>query len=298
MNIRIPLFAAAIFALSSSLLPAEEGFVIPVDRPLKAGDKIKMSIEGQSVSKMKVTAGGEVVQSEDSEWEATLEATQTVEKVDSKGDATELTIEIHKSALTKEGKTADLLPDGTIVKAVAKGVGEKDQFTVNGEDVEEATRDVLDILFDLSLDEKAKGDENKAFGVDQPRKPGEEWEINAAELLATLPPEMPFILDPAATKGKMKFVELTGEGDTRTALLQGEIELGMKSMQGMPPGAKFEGSSLKIALDGLFPLAKDKPATREGMSMIMVLKANIPTPDGNAAMDGQVTSVRKTRLLP
>jgi hypothetical protein len=299
MKVRIPLFAATAFVLSAALLPAEEGFIIPVDRALKVGDKLKMSIEGETLSKMKVTAGEEVLQNEREEWKAQVEVTRTVDKVNTKGDASELTIEIHKASLTKEGAAAELLPAGTVVKAVAKAAGEKDEFTVNGEPVEEATRDVLGMLFDLSTDDKGKGDENKAFGVDKPRKPGEEWEVDAAELLATLPPEMPFVLDPATVKGKMKFVELTGEGENKSALLQGEVQLTMKGMQGLPPNANFEGSSMRISLDGLFPIVQDKPSTREGMSMIMTLRGNFPAGEGKVVeMDGETTMIRKTRVLP
>ena len=298
MKARLPLVAAA-FALSAVLLPAAEGFIIPVDRPVKEGDKVKMSIEGEVLSLMKATAGGQVVQDQREEWKAQMDVTQTVDKVNSTGDASELTLEIHKSSLTKEGKTAELLPAKTFVKVVAKGPGEKEDFTVNDEPVDEATRDVLNILIDVSTDDKGKGDENKAFGVDQPRKPGDEWDVNAAELLATLPPGMPFVLDPASVKGKMKFVELTGEGEKQNALLQGEVELAMKGMQGLPPNAKFDGSTMKIALDGLFPIAKDKPSTREGMSLIMSLQAKITAPDGAIVeMNGNSTMIRKTRLLP
>lgn len=298
MKATVSLLAIAAFAVSASLLPAEEGYIIPVDRPSKAGEKVKMAIEGETVSKMKFIAGGEVVQDENKAWKASMEVTQTIDKVDKKGDATELTLEIHKSSLEMDGKTGELLPAGTIVKALAKDEG-NDEFTVNGEPVEESTRDVLDSLVDLSMGNTMKGDENKAFGVDQPRKPGDEWDLNVPELLATLPPEMPFILDPAATKGKMKFVELSGEGDNKTALLQGQIELAMKGMQGLPPNATFAGSSLTVALDGLFPLDKDKAATREGLSMLINLKGHIPMPDGTGAdMTGNVTVTRKTRVLP
>ncbi|MFM7182364.1 MAG: hypothetical protein ACKO2G_12990 [Verrucomicrobiales bacterium] len=293
------LLLASVFALSPTLLTAEEGFIIPVDRPSKVGDKLKMAIEGEALSNMKVTAGEQEVQNDKEEWKAQMEVTQTVEKVNASGDASELTIEIHKSSLTKDGKTGELLPAGTVVKTVAKVAGEKEGFTVDGKAVDESTSEVLGMLIDVSADEKDKGDENKAFGVDQPRKPGEEWEVNAAELLATMPPEMPFMLDPATVKGKMKFVELTGEGENTSALLQGEVQFGMKGMKGLPPNASFDGSTFKIALDGLFPLAKEKPSTREGMSMILTLRGKIAAGEGQIMqMNGDTTMVRKSRLLP
>jgi hypothetical protein len=297
MKIRLPLFAV-LFALIPTMVPGEEGHLIPVDRALKAGDKIKLAIEGDTVSRMVVKAGGEIVQDEDTEWKASLEATRTIDKIDARGDATQLTLEIHKSSVTRDGKTGDLLPAGTVVKAVAKPEG-KDEFSVEGEPVEESVREVLNDLVDLAMGEGAKGDENKAFGVDQPRKPGDEWDMNVAELIATLPPEIPLILDPAATKGKMKFVELTDTADGKAALLQGQIELVLKGLRGLPPNASFDGSSFTVALDGIFPLDPNKPAAREGMSMIMTMKAKIPTGDGKVAeMNGSSTSTRKTRVLP
>ena len=48
------LLLATLFAFSPALLHADEGFIIPVDRPLKVGDKLKMSIEGEALSNMKV----------------------------------------------------------------------------------------------------------------------------------------------------------------------------------------------------------------------------------------------------
>lgn len=290
------LIVVAMLAFLPGLVSAE-AYVIPVDRPSKAGEKLKMAIDAEMVSKMKAAAGGNVLEDKDESWKATLEATQTTVKVGEDGDATELTIEVHASSVTSTGKKGELLPPGTVLKAVVDEDGEE-EYTVKGEPVEEETKGILDILIDLSDGEKTKGDENKAFGVDQPRAPGDEWDIQPAELLATLPADMPFVFDPATTKGKMKFVELTGEGDGKTALIQGQVEMAIKGMQGMPPEARLAGSSLTVALDGLFPLDKEKNPTREGVSMIMLLNGTIPMPEGPpATMEGNFSIIRKVRLL-
>ena len=296
MNARPSLLAIALLAFFPAMLPAE-GHVIPVDRPSVAGEKVKLAIEAEMVGKMKLLAGGEALEDQDQSWSATLEATQTTVKVGEDGDASELVVEVHASSVTRKGEKAQLVPPGAVIKALTNEDGEA-EFTIKGEPVDEETTDVLEILLDLSDGEKTKGDENKAFGVDQPREPGAEWDINPAELLATLPKDMPFIFDPATTKGKMKFVELTGEGDAKNALLQGQVEMSIKGMKDLPPNANFAGSTLTVALDGIFPLDKEKTPLREGVSMIMLVAGKIPMPEGPpATMDANFTIVRKVRLL-
>jgi len=291
--------AAAAAALSAAPFAAGEGFIIPVDRPLKAGDTHRLEIEVETLSEMKLTAGDEVVENTSDQWKAKMEVTRKVAKVDGKGDAVEMTIEIHRSSWTKGGEPKDVLPDGTVVKGAARAADEdKDVFTVNGERVDDSIGEVLSMMFDLSSGRKGDGDENKAFGVDKARKVGEKWEVDIAEFVATMPDDFPIVVDIAEAKGGVRFVELTGSGENRSAILQGEVELKIKEVKGMPPGANFKGSTTQIALDGLFPINNDGHPIRKGANMILSLRGTIPTPNGAVNMSSDLKITRKVRLLP
>lgn len=280
MKLLTPLQAAAMLVLvSPSFCPAEDGMMVPVSRPEKAGLKRNLSMEVENNLKMVLTVDGEAIQDQNESWKASIELTKITDKVDEKGHATEVTLEIKRLSLTEEGETSEPLEKGSIVKA--SSIDGEETFTVGGEPVEEDAKKVLDMIVELA--NKSKGDENKAFGVDQPRKAGEVWEVNVKELIATLPDDIPFVIKEDATKGKMKFLEITGTGDQKLATIQGEVEMAITGMREMPPGFQSEASSIRVALDGQFPLDVEKQSVREGMSMIVDFKGKFAMPDGKKA---------------
>ncbi len=296
MKLLTPLsVVAALVLVSPHVCQAEDAVLVPINRPEKVGLKRNLAIEADNSMKMAMTVDGQPAQNQDESWKAAVELTRTTDKVNEKGEATELTLEIKKMTLTEKGETSEVMEKGTIVKA--SSVDGKDSFTVKGEPVDEDAAKVLDMVVDIS--HTTKGDENKAFGVDKPRKVGEQWEVNVKELIATMPEDLPFVITEDATKGKMKLVEITGEGDKKVATLQGEVEMAITGMRQMPPGFQTEASSLRVALDGQFPIDANNQPVREGIGMIIDFKGKFAMPDGKKAemkMSGAMTM--KTKEMP
>jgi hypothetical protein len=287
--------AAALVFSAPLCVTAEEGVLVPIDRPEKAGTTANLAIEAEQSMKMSITAGGQALQDEAQGWKASIEMTRTTNKVDEKGKPTELTLKIKKFSVTRDGETSEELEAGTVVKATSED-GEK-SFTVEDEEVEPEVMEVLDMVLDIGGEEK--GDENKAFGVDKPRKAGEEWDVNVDELIATMPDGIPFVLKKDATKGKMKLVEITGSGSDKTATLSGTVDMVVEGMKEMPPGTEINASSLKVSLEGDFPLDATRQPVREAMSMTVDFSGKIPMPDGNKAeMKMDVSMKKKSKVVP
>ncbi len=287
--------ACALVFSTPICVTAEEGVLVPINRPEKAGTKANLAIEAEQSMKMSITAGGQPLQEEEQAWKASIELTRTTDKVDEKGTATELTLKIKKFSVTREGETSEELDAGTVVKASSED-GES-SFTVDDEEVEDEVKEVLDMVIDFGGNEQ--GDENKALGVDKPRKAGEEWEVNVEELIATMPDDIPFVLKKGATKGKMKLVEITRSGADKSATLKGNVEMVVEGMKEMPPGMEINASSLKVSMDGQFPLDATRQPVREGMSMAVDFSGKIPMPDGNKAeMKVAVAIDRKSKVVP
>lgn len=290
----LALFTAVVFA-SSFTASAEDSYLVPIDRAAIVGTSTNLIIEGAEAMKMSIILGGKTLKEQEEAWKSTLEVNSTVDKVDAKGNSTNLTLLIKKFTIEEKGKTIEALEKGTVVKASREG--DKDVFTVNDKAVSEDVYKVLNPMIDLGADEN--GDENKSFGVDKPRKAGEKWDIDVDALIVTMSKDMPFDFNKDNTKGKMHFVQLSGSGANKLATLQGNIEMEIKGMKDMPPGTETGPSSIQVSLNGDFPVDATKPLVNEDLSMKVNFNGKIPTPDGQKAdMKMSGLMARKTKQVP
>jgi hypothetical protein len=296
MKDKLPLsFAIALVFCAPLVIHAEEGVMVPIERPEKVGDKVKLRIEAEESMNMLITAGGEKLDEKVEEWKASIEMSRKIDKVNEEGEATELTLEIHKFSVTRGDETKDELEAGTVIKATMKD-GEE-TFAVNDEIVPESIGAILKSATEMS--DEAKGDENKAFGVDEPRKVGEEWEVDMEEFLSTMPDDFPMSLKKDSLKGKVQLVEIVGAGEDKAGKLTSAFEMLIDSMKGMPPGAEFNQSTLKGTQNGVFPLDTTRQPTVLEMTMEMDLKGTIPMPDGGKAeMKLDVAAMKKSEVIP
>ncbi len=269
--------------------------MVPVERPEKVGDVVKQRIEAEESMNMLITAGGEKLDGRVEEWKASIELSRKIDKVNEKGEATELTLEIQKFSVTRGEETKDELEAGTVVKATMKD-GEE-TFVVNDEIVPESVGAILRSATEMSGE--GNGDDNKAFGVDKPRKVGEEWELDIEEFLSTMPDDFPMSVDKDSIKGKVKLVEIVGEGADKAGKLTSTFEMTIESMKGMPPGSDFKDSTMKVSLNGVFPLDTTRQPTELEMTMKMDLAGTIPMPDGGKAeMKLNASAMSKTVVIP
>ncbi len=273
---------------------AQETYLVPVDRPELVGTTSHQLIELEHSMKMSVTAGGNALQDQAQGWSASIDVMRTVDKVDEKGEPTELTLKFKKFAVTRNGDTNEELPADTVLKA--SRTANDTSYKIDGEEVESEVSEILAAGFGLT---QGEGDENKAFGVDQARKIGEEWDIDGKEMLSTIPDEMPFEFKNDACTGKAKLEEVTGNGESKIAKLSGIFQLAIEKMEGFPAAAEIKNATMKVTHAGDFPLNTKLQPVKEIISMSMGLKADIPIPGGDKAeMNLSMEMKRSAKIIP
>lgn len=286
----------AALILGSHLMGSEQDdMAVPLGRSDKVGRQRNLFLEAEYSQKTIFTSGGEEPHSEEESWKSTVEMKLTTDEVDARGEATELTLVIKNFTLIENDHTSEPLKQGATVKASI--VNGKKKFSSDGEPVGNDAQKALERMVDMA--NEGKGNELVAFGLDKPRKPGEKWETDAKELISIMPEDSPFLLKEEGVKGKMEFVEITGEGEKRLAIVQGEVELPVVGLRDAPAGFKMEGSSIRMAFHGQLPLDTTRQAAREAMTMILDFEGGFPGPDGKrATMKISGRHILKVREVP
>ena len=271
--------------------------VILILRAHEAGQTEHLHVETSYEENVVTTYGDEPEKKTELAYSATMTCRRVVDEVAANGYAAAMTIKVEKFELTLDGKTSTPLPPGTIIKGGSKAG--KEQFLVDGEPVDDKVGRALAAMFIMDLGEKhPKGNENKAYGVDKPRKVGEEWEIDAKEMNGLYPNGEPFSMNPEKTRGKLKLLEIAEKEKQQAALIQGEVSMEISGLKDMPPQFKFDRHSLRVAVDGLYPLDPAQQPLREGIILIYEITGGFPAADGNFTLAMSIQQSVKIKRLP
>jgi hypothetical protein len=130
----------------------------------------------------------------ETEFQAVLDATETVEAVSDNGRPTKLTVKVLRC--TKDGNP--LLPAGTTI--TAETVNGHTQINVNGSAATDDQQHVLADLIYTARPDEPTGDEE--MGTDKPQKVGDTWPVNGEALARAT--HLPFRLTAEDFKGQGK----------------------------------------------------------------------------------------------
>ena len=256
-----------------------------INRPEIIGSKRKLHRTNSYSASSIVKVSGDVQQDQKEEWSSTIDYVESIQAVNDAGDPTKSTVEIEKFDLVKDGETTQPLAAGTVL--TVENIKGDETFTVDSEEVTGELAVVLGIIFGESPGE---GDEDKAFGVNKPRKVGEEWDVDITALLATMPKDMPFTVNSEDSSGTMTLVEIVGAGDNQAGRLIGLVNLAIDGLPDMPQQLKPKNSKVEVSLNGVFPLDQSRQPTEESTKMKMQFIGTMTTPDGQSiSIESKVT---------
>jgi hypothetical protein len=155
-------------------LLAAEDYAIRLEPAQKAGDKYRVVGKIHDVLRQKVMADGDVVreQTKDEIWD--FEGRVEVLAVDARELATKLKVEVMKMTLTKDGKTSEVFPSGTIINGSLKD-GLK-TFHLKEDEVEKSVSKYLKYF--VALQDATEPTNDEVLGTKQRKKVGEVWPIN------------------------------------------------------------------------------------------------------------------------
>ncbi len=267
-----------------------------IDIPAQKGTKFEESIKATITMNQMLTVGGQPQQGEKKETRGEISGVSEILEVGPDNEPTIIKFTVKSFKVTKNGEdTAEPLPSGAVM--MLKSKDGKESYTVNGEEADAETKELLDAMFDLSSGKKRSGDENKAFGTDVPRAVGEEWAVDANEMKATMPEDMPFNLDTAEITGSAKLVSVGEVDGTECATVKASILIKPKGMKGMPEQVKTSKVLVDAKMEGVFPLDGKTPAQLERMKMDFDFSGTITDPNSGTVALMKMKNTRDREAL-
>ena len=274
------------FCAGLSSVSAQE-YEIRMDRPVRAGEKFRMTAKGTAEEKSLIKMGDELVRDDRENFAIDFEATMTVLEVDSQHRPTKAQFVVSKCTKTEAYDLRPLIPPGAVVVAAVKD--REAVFTVNGEQASREVGQALDLVITLS---KGGATDDEIFGTRSRKKVGDRWGINA-ELAAKELSDMKFKVAKEALNGATTLEQVVREGGREYLMLATEMTVSPASPE-LPPGTTLERSKLEMKFTGKYPAEGDAPSEEESADLSLNFTVRSKAAPGE--QDVVVESASRQRL--
>jgi len=247
---------------------ADEPQAIVLHRAVKVGDKYHLSSEGRSKEAMELSVNGEVVpsKSQSKDFSAKIEVDVEVGAVNESGRPKTATLQVitlsrsddsaAESSLLNNVKVEDISADGAL------------SYSVDGTPVEYKVAETLE-LFSMVGKGATSGNNDSMLGTDEPRKPGDEWEVNGSEVAESFSKEAGMDISSESVSGTMKFEKLVEIGGVPCQKVSGTFTMNSPYLPGFPANAKFSNSTMTMGMSGAFPTDPTLQPVEESATMQM-----------------------------
>lgn len=163
-----------IFGLCLSSTVMAQDYEIRLHRPVKVGQKFRMSSVGHYLEKSTGTISDKIILQEQNEFSLEFESLVTVLETDKKGDPKRVSLTIEKCIKIEEGVRKSLVSKGTIIIGFSKD--KEDVFEINGNPVDSEIQELLAEVITLS---RPFSTDDDVFGTKERKKVGDSWKVNA-----------------------------------------------------------------------------------------------------------------------
>ncbi|MDA7498497.1 hypothetical protein N9292_04920 [Akkermansiaceae bacterium] len=245
---------------------ADEPQAIVLHRAVKVGDKYHLSSEGRSKEAMELSMNGEVVpsKSQSKDFSAKIEVDVEVGAVNESGEPKAATLQVITLTRSDDGAAESSLLNNVKVEAISTDGAVS--YSVDGTLVEEKVAETLE-LFSMVETREISVNDDSMFGTDEPRKPGDEWEVNGSEIAESLSKEGDMDISSESVNGTMKFENLVEIGGVPCQKVSGTITMNLSTFPGLPADAKVSNSTMTIGWSGAFPTVPTLQPVEESMTM-------------------------------
>ena len=256
---------------------ANEPQEIVLQRAVKVGDKYHLSSEGRSKEAMELSVNGEVVPSESQskDFSAKIEVDVEVGAVNESGEPKAATLQVITLTRSDDGAAESSLLNNVKVEAISTDGAVS--YSVDGTLVEEKVAKTLE-FFSMVGKGEMSGNADSMFSTDEPRKPGDEWEVNGSEIAESFSNGGDMDISSESVNGTMKFENLVEIGGVPCQKVSGTITMNLSTFPGLPADAKVSNSTMTIGLSGAFPTDTTLLPVEKSMTMQM---------SGNVAFSAQ-----------
>ena len=245
---------------------ADEPQAIVLHRAVKVGDKYHLSCEGRSKDAVELSVNGEVVpsKSQSMDFSAKIEVDVEVGAVNESGEPKAATLQVITLTRSDDGAADISLLNNVKVDAISADGAVS--YSVDGTPVEEKVAETLE-LFSMVGKGEMSGNTDSMFGTDEPRKPGDEWEVNGSEIAESFSNGGDMDISSESVNGTMKFENLVEIGGVPCQKVSGTITMNLSTFPGLPADAKVSNSTMTIGLSGAIPTDPTLPPVEESMTM-------------------------------
>ena len=245
---------------------ADEPQAIVLHRAVKVGGKYHLSSEGRSKDAVELSVNGEVVpsKSQSMDFSAKIEVDVEVGAVNESGEPKAATLQVITLTRSDDGAADISLLNNVKVDAISADGAVS--YSVDGTPVEEKVAETLE-LFSMVKKGEMSGNDDSMFGTDEPRKPGDEWEVNGSEIAESFSNGGDMDISSESVNGTMKFENLVEIGGVPCQKVSGTITMNLSTFPGLPADAKVSNSTMTIGLSGAIPTDPTLPPVEESMTM-------------------------------
>ena len=247
---------------------ADEPQAIVLDRAVKVGDKYHLSSEGRSKDAMELSVNGEVVlsKSRSKDFSAKIEVDVEVGAVNESGRLKAATLQVITLTRSDDGAAESSLLNNVKVEAISTDGAVS--YSVDGTPVEEKVAKTLE-FFSMVGKGEMSGNTDSMVGTDEPRKPGDEWEVNGSEIAESFSKGSDMDMSSESVNGTMKFENLVEIGGVPCQKVSGTFTMNLSNFPGVPANAKISNSTITFGLSGAFPTDPTLQPVEESMTMQM-----------------------------
>ncbi len=301
MRLSLPaLLSVAALLSASPCSDAEDARAcnIRLHRPRKIGarthENFKMTVENSQ----RLSSDGRVVKETKEKIEADLSGLNETVEVSPHGKVQKLKFTVGKSSVRVNSvPVPDAFNAGAVISGMLDGKGKPTFSCTDGELAPTAIK-ILSILFELTPDRPNDTNDDIAFGTNQPRTVGSEWEINKAETLKSMPPDVPFKLTENQISGRVKFPSVKLIAGKEHYLVQAEVTLKPTAMTGLPPNFKLASLKLTAGMENVVPVDENAVIPSGKASLWKDITGDLDTPKGKLLMEIIERREKEEQSLP
>lgn len=263
--------------------------VVRVDRTEVAGARYKVRVRAFDSTTTAISLEGKELKRERESKNISLEGVLTVVEVDSAGEPVRVDLKVSKGTTLEDGRSRSLGLDGKTLEV--RRFPELSIVLAGGKELDEATRALLDLVFDGSQDPESRDQHRGLMDPPGPVAVGATWHPDPAPLADSLRDETGFEVDrkSVGVEAKLAAVGKTDGVETQEVMLHmviGDLRMPV-------PDMTVRSSTMTIDTRGVVPAAGPQGlALRESTRIVFRVLGDVENAELGKALQVTIESTR------
>jgi len=267
---------ALLAALASPIFCAAEEYQLVFDRSHEVGAQYTITGEAYITEEMHQQVNGELTEENESSSELNLSGVVEVLAVNENGGVSQAALAVGEYDIEINSEGVELQADRRIMAVV-----EDDEVSYSYENGAAITGDLaelLDMFLDGLVDEDGDGgDTDKMMNAQEPRSPGDRWEMNHAQMIEDAGEGGELGMEEEDMESEVHFVEVNDNNDF--GIPMAVIEMGMRVVDFTFPTDEFpewlvvDGAVIEMEGGGMLPLDVNSSVGSNHVEMEMAFQA-------------------------